>query len=429
MDSENRRVAKEWLQQPGNNFCALPFVHMAVESNGDIRPCCMGEKFDINVKDYTLKEAFYHPDRMEFIESFKNNEQHPKCNACWNDNKSVRQKFSTSMPVALEVTIAAMNNEPVDPYLGWLEIKPGNRCNLKCRICGVHNSSQWTKEEYILSNSTGTYKESQEFLYTQSCNWIDNKEFWDNIEMLKEIRSLYFMGGEPFMVLEHLQLLRNLLKSNIDCSKIRIYYNTNGTYFPPEEVWELYANFEKVTFAISVDDIGDRFTYQRHPATWKEVTQNIISFREKEELYENIRWSLDPAINIFNIYYIDEIEKEFSNLGFKLSESCEHFVTGKFDCRNLPADIKSKLVSKVMSNNTSGWIINCCNFLISQPSDDIGLKRAFKSISQIDKLRNESFKDTFKEFYELLEPHWKKESSQDVGYRETDKGFGLNGNK
>lgn len=211
------------------------------------------------------------------------------------------------------------------------------------------------------------------------------------------------------MVLEHLKLLKNLLKSEIDCSKISIYYNTNGTYFPPDEVWELYSNFENITFAISIDDIDDRFTYQRHPAKWQEAKQNITKFKKTSQLHKNMRWTLDPTISVFNVYYADEIEKEFEDLGFKLSSTCEHFVTGsKFDCRNLPVGIKQQIIKKLTSNGTTPWLSNICSFLVSSASDENMFKLGLREISQIDKLRNESFKDTFKEFYKILEPYWEE---------------------
>ena len=89
------------------------------------------------------------------------------------------------------------------------------------------------------------------------------------------------MGGEPFMVPEHFQLLERLVEDpSIDTSTIAIGYNTNGTYFPTEENINLYKNFKKVHFALSIDDVGARFEYQRKLAKWEEVKLNIINFKK-----------------------------------------------------------------------------------------------------------------------------------------------------
>ena len=287
----------------GNNFfCALPFTHMAIEANGDIN-CCMGD-VDLNIKDKTIQQVYNRPLRLKFIESFKRNEQHPLCKFCWKDPEP-RANFSTS-PVAIEVTKQAMNGITPKHELKWLEIKPGNRCNLKCRICGIHNSSTWAKDTAAMWESEVKFKDSNAFKYTQSCDWIDDPKFWNDINELESIEYLHFMGGESFMVPEHFQLLEALINHpTIDTSKIIIGYNTNGTYFPSKENFELYNNFKKINFALSIDDIDDRFNYQRKLADWKEVKSNLVNFKQLDSNKYNVH--LDPTISIFNIFYLNEI--------------------------------------------------------------------------------------------------------------------------
>jgi radical SAM protein with 4Fe4S-binding SPASM domain len=150
IDTDKQTKVREWLLEPNNNFCALPFIHMAIEANGDIRPCCIGKPLGINIKDKTIADAYNHPIRQEFIDSFKRNEQHPKCIACWKDPIPTRVRYSTYYQ-SLDFSYDVMNGTQPEDKLTWLEIKPGNKCNLKCRICGVHNSSTWTKDTYELS--------------------------------------------------------------------------------------------------------------------------------------------------------------------------------------------------------------------------------------------------------------------------------------
>ena len=210
---------REWLMQPGNNFCALPFSHMAIESNGDIRPCCMGDEFDLNIRNKTIQQVYNDPTRLQFVDSFRRNEKHRLCRQCWNDPE-IRINMS-SQPEAMEVSEQAMNGITPKHELKWLEIKPGNRCNLKCRICGVHNSSSWAKDDAAMEEPNVNYKDSESFKYTQSCDWIDDPNFWNDVNEMESIEYLHFMGGEPFMVPEHFQLIKALIDNpNIDTSKI-----------------------------------------------------------------------------------------------------------------------------------------------------------------------------------------------------------------
>ena len=155
---------KTWLKKPGNNFCALPFMHMAVETNGSIRPCCMGDPFDLNISNKTIQEVYNDPVRFEFMESFKRNEKHPACYQCWEDPE-IRAKFSTSAWSRGTTEEFMQTGKYPDMKLKWLEIKPGNRCNLKCRICGVHGSSSWTKDTAELDQPGVKFKDSDTFKY------------------------------------------------------------------------------------------------------------------------------------------------------------------------------------------------------------------------------------------------------------------------
>ena len=388
---------REWLMQPGNNFCALPFIHMAIEANGDIRPCCMGDEFDLNIRNKTIQQVYNDPKRLQFVDSFRRNEQHPLCNTCWKDPE-VRTTFSAA-PVAIDATIQAMSGTLPNHELKWLEIKPGNRCNLKCRICGVHNSSSWAKDDAIINDPDKKYKDSISYKYTQSCDWIDDPEFWNDINEMESIEYLHFMGGEPFMVPEHFQLIKALIDNpNIDTSKITIGYNTNGTYFPSKENFELYNNFKQVSFALSIDDIDERFNYQRKLADWEEVKTNIKNFQKlnKDQYFVY----LDPTISIYNIFYLNEITKAFNDLGYHNFIKQRHFVNSGYNAIHiLPQHIKSVIVEKY-KNTDNIWIKRAVDYMNSQPTDNNLWEVFKKNTTKLDSLRKENFQNTFKEFYE-----------------------------
>ena len=74
-----RDKVREWLMQPNNNFCSLPYAHMAIEANGAIH-CCMGKPPDVNISGGTIADAFTSKVRPEFVDSFDRNEQHESQN-------------------------------------------------------------------------------------------------------------------------------------------------------------------------------------------------------------------------------------------------------------------------------------------------------------------------------------------------------------
>lgn len=406
---------KEWMAQPDNNFCALPFIHMAIEADGQVRPCCQGDPFDnINVTGSTIEKVYNHPERQEFVQSFKDNKQHPKCNVCWNKAYSIRTRYSSNdMSIAFTESVMAGNTP--EASLQWLEIKPGNRCNLKCRICGIHNSSTWTKDHHILKEDKNIkFKDSFAFKYTQKCNWVDDPNFWNDINQLEKVQDLHFMGGEPFMVLEHFQLLEKLVSSR-DCSDITIRYNTNGTYFPTEEQWKLYENFKQVKFQVSIDDVDERFEYARKEAKWDLVKENLRKFKERKYVITNdvgramgfsIAANLDPTVSMFNIFYLDVIEEEFSKLGWPLASHADHFVFhGCNSIKTLPDKYKHAITEKYKDTKSS-WIPMAIDFMWTEQHRPELWELFIKQTKRTDAVRNESFKDVYPEFYDLIKSEY-----------------------
>ena len=398
--------ATTWLTSPGNNFCAMPFVHMAIESNGEIKPCCMGKALgDLNITGKTVSQAFNDPIRLEFIETFKRNEQNPSCDVCWKDPE-LRASWSTRENTLPTVLDAIQGIEP-EAKLIWLEIKPGNRCNLKCRICGVHNSSSWTKDAAKQDEPGINFKESNAFKYTQSCDWIEDTNFWNDITQFESIQYIHFMGGEPFMVPEHFQLLERLVDSNIDISNLIVAYNTNGTYFPTKEQFKLYSNFKGVEFQISIDDISGRFEYQRKLAKWEEVKEILIKFAKLNYKQNNVFCTIDPTISIFNLFYLKEIEKEFASIGF--SDFTDHYHFVNVGCRaidQLPQPIKDIVTYKYKGANNSEWINTAIKYMNRRPANP-KMWEVFKNENIIlDKIRTENLEVIFPEFWEVIKPYW-----------------------
>lgn len=407
---EEKNKIHNWLST--NNFCAMPFFHVAIESNGDVRPCCLGDPL-FNAAGMPIIDVINHPEHIKFRQSFLNNEQHPACNTCWgdyhNDKFSGRYVYSSSLKVYNEVAKIMQGATP-EQKLVWLEIKAGNRCNLACRICGLWNSAKWLKESYELQALTREnypeFKDSSEFKYNQQAKWIDDINFWKNIEGFDDIKIIHLMGGEPLMIEEHYEMLRAIAEK-FDPSKIIIWYNTNGTIIPGPEEEKLLSKFKKIFWSVSIDDFGDKFNYQRSGASWDEVKKNLPYFFSKD----NFESTIDTTISIYNIATIHEFVKELQSMGLSKYFS-PHYVTttnGYSNVRTLHPAIKVRIKEKLLESKFSvdenftkevDIIIDYMMFIDSW-SSNIDEKRK-REIKFIDKKRNENFVETFPEMAELL---------------------------
>jgi MoaA/NifB/PqqE/SkfB family radical SAM enzyme len=189
--------------------------------------------------------------------------------------------------------------------LMFLDLKLGNICNLKCRICGSWSSSQFATEElkFVQDNK----KQSFHYEMLKDGAWPrENSQFWAELNSsVSDIRYLEFTGGEPFMIKEHFDLLQTLVNQGV-AGQVEIHYNTNGTQYPAhaEAIWR---HFKHVEIAFSVDDVDQRFEYQRTNAMWTAVIDNIKLFKQMRERNPNITLQVCCTVNVFNVLYLADV--------------------------------------------------------------------------------------------------------------------------
>ena len=136
--------------------------------------------------------------------------------------------------------------------------------------------------------------------------WWETHEFKTfSADLFDHVHRVNITGGEPFMIREHFRMLQGLVDRGI-AGQVEIHYNTNGTQYP-EEAEEIWKHFKTVEIAFSIDDVGNRFEYQRTNAVWTEVCNNLDRFRDLKERHSNIQLQICTTVNVFNVYYLDQV--------------------------------------------------------------------------------------------------------------------------
>lgn len=303
------------MKIPHKKFCVLPWVSLETSPIGSLRPCCLadeeivddaGEKFDLNTADLsTVQNSQYMIDlRRQFLA-----EERPRtCRKCWNEERAGRTSKRMHTLDRLKHIIADEEwTEQAKPLI-VLDLKLGNICNLKCRICGSWSSSQFAAEEINFMHPEER-KKSFHYLMLQKGAWPrENTVFWDQIDgLVDQIRYIEFTGGEPFMIREHFDMLQTIVDRGI-AHQVEIHYNTNGTHYP-QQAEEIWRHFKTVEIAFSIDDLGPRFEYQRTNAVWAEVLDNLERFRQLRSRHKNLQLQVCSTVNVFNVMYIDELAR------------------------------------------------------------------------------------------------------------------------
>ena len=343
------------MKIPHDKFCVLPWISLEASPVGTIRPCCLAEeeivddqknKFDLSTADLgTVQSSAYMDDlRQQFLDG----RQPRTCRKCWNEERSGRtsKRMHTLDRLKHVITDDAWTRDAKP--LQFLDLKLGNICNLKCRICGSWSSSQFAAEElnYIPNEEK---KRSFHYQMLRRGAWPrENQNFWTQIsELVDGLGYIEFTGGEPFMIQEHFDLLREIQHRGL-AGNIEIHYNTNGTHFP-ESAEEIWKDFKTVEIAFSIDDLDKRFEYQRTNAQWSEVYSNITKFRDLRNRYSNILLQVCATVNVFNVFYLESLadwidRQDFDFIYWNMMHEAYYFSIG-----TLPDQAKKLIINRLKS--------------------------------------------------------------------------------
>jgi MoaA/NifB/PqqE/SkfB family radical SAM enzyme len=395
---------------PHDKFCVLPWVSLEASPIGTVRPCCLaddelvddtGEKFSLLTADFA--DIQNSASMRGLREQFLAGEKPQTCRKCWMEERAGRtSKRMHTLDRMKHMGISDEWTADAKPLM-FLDLKLGNICNLKCRICGSWSSSQFATEEI---NQLPREEQKQSFPYQmlKAGAWPrENESFWNEIDQcLNDIRYIEFTGGEPFMIQEHLDLLQRLVDMGV-AHQIEIHYNTNGTQYP-QGVADIWRHFRLVEIAFSIDDVEDRFEYQRSGARWADVVRNLQLFKHMRGRYKNIQLQACCTVNVFNVMYLETVavwlaRQNFDFVYWNMLHEAQHFsisslpedtkfvVTNRLRTARIPEDFKQEF-QRIINFMNQGTTL-----------DGTKLK---DEIQRVDQRRQENFLLTFPELARAL---------------------------
>lgn len=399
------------MNLPNKTFCVLPWISLEASPIGTVRPCCLaddelvndaGEKFSLLTADFA---AIQNSTAMtQLREQFLAGERPQTCRKCWNEERAGRTSKRMHTINRLKHTVTDTEWTTDAKPLMFLDLKLGNICNLKCRICGSWSSSQFAAEE-ISFLPREEQKKSHAYSMLRAGAWPkENEQFWKEIDShLNDIRYIEFTGGEPFMIDQHFDMLQGIVDRGI-AHQVEIHYNTNGTQWP-ERGPEIWKHFKTVEIAFSIDDLGARFEYQRSNAVWTEVEQNLTRFKLLRSQLTNIQLQCCSTVNIFNVRYIDQlshwiVQQEFDFVYWNIMHDAWYF-----SIATLPDTAKSDLVAFLESADVPDQFredfVGICEFMRKGASTDGFMTRM--KIADLDRKRNQDFELVCPEMAMLLD--------------------------
>jgi len=399
------------MNLPHDTFCVLPWVSLEASPIGTVRPCCLaddeilddhGDKFQLSTASFVDVQNSNHMRQLR--EKFLAGEKPQTCRRCWSEERSGRTSKRMHTLNRLKHMLPDQQWTADAKPLMFIDLKLGNICNLKCRICGSWSSSQYATEEINSLPRDQDKKQNYHYFMLKAGAWPkENKKFWNEIDIvLTDIRYIEFTGGEPFMIDEHFDMLQGIVDRGI-AHQVEIHYNTNGTHYPArgQEIWQ---HFKTVEIAFSIDDVGKRFEYQRTNADWAVVLDNITSFQYLKTQMPNLQLQCCSTVNVFNVRYIDELARWIVMQNFDFVYWNMMHDPWHFSIATLPDTAKSNITKHLRSADVPlqyrEEFDRITNFMNTGASTDGFMLRM--KVADLDRKRNQNLRTVEPELAEII---------------------------
>jgi len=369
------------------HFCPMPWTGLMYNFDGRVKNCIRSASGLGNIKDTTIEEILLGPTNITKQTNITNNQPANGCHTCY-DLEHGKEGFDIISDRIFY--IREFKKTSLDTYrpnnfdLQTIDVRWTNLCNLACVYCGPEFSSKWADElnKKIERPTEQQQTDFKEYIYRHA----------------KNLKHVYLAGGEPLLMKENLDLLKEL---NPD---VNLRINTNLSKVDTG-VFDAICKFKNVHWTISAETMEDEFEYIRFGGRWQDFLDNLNTIRKLDhKISFNMLWFLLNYDSVFG--YVDYLK----GLGFHNNS----FVIGALltpdylNIRHLPENVLNLLKTKLESriNENPGYLLedsyrNMLHY-IAQPVEK-NLANSFEQLAAMDQRRGVDSSKIFTELYKLKE--------------------------
>jgi MoaA/NifB/PqqE/SkfB family radical SAM enzyme len=412
------------MDKNSNLYCTWADRGIALHNSGAALVCCQSRSYLHDDRDqkifwhtHALEDAWNSPTRREIQDALDQGVQHPNCSACWDEENSGGTS-RRQHHLASEIDYTGPENIPL-----LLDLKLGNLCNLSCRTCNPYVSSKWMRDWWEVfdkhSHKLVNYDDYVERTYgTGRASYNNNNNsFWTKLnEWLPHAQYIDIYGAEPMLI----HKLFDVLQHSIDCGyhvNQVLHFNTNCTIWNQKYI-DILGQFKRIYIDLSIDGLYKQYDYIRHGETWDVVIANLERYRQFQTAHSHHAVSICVTVSLFNIYYVDEIFNYFDQSGWRLHLNLAHMPL-HVSIKALPVPVKQIIKEKLLKNSSTVFQ-ELITPVLSYMDQELTLSETewhgyvngvwpevVRSTNELDVLRQESFRDTFPEFYNIIGPYFK----------------------
>lgn len=423
------------------SFCPELYNAIEIDEQGDFKICCLANSDEnygvamtedgvkMNIMTHSIYEAINSKTHKDHRLLLKENIKPERCKTCYQEEAA--KSLTTKRLVNLSRMYYVKADQAHDytnqdgsltnlSKIKMLSLRLGNICNFKCIMCSPKHSHLWADDHVelygttkfnkgngiyeILLNSNGKYD-------AKSFPWWETDQWWKKFdEVIPTLSSMYFTGGEPFLIPAMGKCLDRLIDAGVS-KNITLQYDSNMSVIN-DNIIQKFEKFKGISIAASVDDTEERFELIRNPGKYAVVLdniKNILSMKDKKHNI-NINMTITSCIGVASPYVTSRIIPLAEELNcetfFRYMEgpnwlSLKYMSPGsKMQMIRELTSMKNSASNDLTKNIYQTQIIFLNKFM---HLDDPNIIRQFVvKMDKLDKLRNHDWKKTLPDVYELL---------------------------
>ena len=394
------------MKQVSKTFCILPWMHIATSPSGNLRVCCnstygknlilKSDGSPYKIYEDNLKEAWQAPVYKKIRRQMLKGEKPDICTLCFREESSGLDSPRINYNKKYMFDYEASETPPC--HIKYLDLRLGNKCNLRCRMCNPYTSNSLFKEwdEISTKNISSLVQplSGQEKKKFKNLLWPKSFDFSKIFEHIQYIEEIYLTGGEPLLIKEQYDFLEYIVHKGF-AKNIELKYSTNLTKYDSEAI-QLWKHFKKIHLNISVDAYGKLNNYIRYPAKWNQLENNLrkmISLREKKSFPLIVQ--IVCTVQMYNITSIRDffwwIKKQNLELQFNILDYPKFL-----NIRVLPDVLKKKVEKELLHFQEDFPIEKIINYMNKENWGDL-LSDFFRWSDFLDRSRNQNLKEVLPE--------------------------------
>ena len=291
-------------------------MHAAVSPTGSFRVCCNSNPKNNKIwktenKEYKMfrddiNEVWNSKSYRDIRKQFINGERPETCQRCFREEDAgIRSPRIGYNDKWWREDVQVAEEIPLD--IRYVDIRLGNLCNLKCRMCNPWSSSMWVKDWNSIVDTAELAPNDP--LSDEDLDWMGKLGEWPDrkqtgvnfVEIANTIEEIYLTGGEPTLATSQYALFDYCIKHEL-AGGIKLKYNTNLTNVP-QKMLDYWKHFKSVQLNASIDAIGDRDRYIRYPSTWEKIEQNF----DKLNALPNVNIQIHCTVQVLNVCALSEL--------------------------------------------------------------------------------------------------------------------------